>query len=517
MLVALTTDGAAQTVLGRVAQPRLVVIPAKGTLSSGELIKVRFKLLDRYNNPYPADADLNLTLTMTVLESLETVKKKLVESRLAPTQLPSPLSNQILLLPPDKESVQATCLFPRGATELTLRFRSNRTGRIRIFAEASNFTPGSAIVSVIRMGANNRPSESSRSVVSLEPVVWQETPSIASTSPNNPTEYYLEIVPDGVTEYADLGSGTLIDHFYIGLNNQDRQPIRATQPIDVLLTVNRISASAAFTSRSVRIEKGEAQTLQPVQLRSYSPGQVKLVAQAISSPEFRVRPYELPWNIEPLFQATGLALNWDRRSALASGLDGIKITVKPVQMMPNGKERFIRPEEEGLTKRVVHFAIDQGFGFQFEGGKQIVEIEKDKDYGEIVIYGKRPTNSLKIIARSSGFSSQAEGETNVSFYWPWLYLLWAALGGLGYRLLTGFKEKVYLIWGTVIGMIFFCLACWAAITLGKVNLGGWDLELAKIPIENPFAPPIMGFIFSWLIQEKQLSRLKEAMIGNRQD
>jgi hypothetical protein len=509
-----TADSAAQTVLGRTGRPRLAVKPAKGTLALGEVSTIRISILDPYNKPRRAETDLNLMLTMTIYETLEMAKGKLTGSGVQPMQLATPPAKQVVPLPRDRESVQASCIFPGTATDLILRVRSDRPGRVRIFAEAGKLFPGAAIVSVTApsSGVVTAGAPPNHATGLLVPIAWPvklSTPSSFSNSDSD--DFYLVIVQDGLTQYADLDSRALVDHFYIGLNDEDGNPRRAPQPIDVLLTVNRISASAAFTSHNVKIEINEAQTLEPAELRSQSPGRVTLLAEAIQDPSISVRRHELQWRIEPPFQATALALYLDRKSALASGLDGIRISIKPGQKMPDGSWRFLRPVDEGLPKREVLLGMDKGFGFRFADGLNKIEIPKDRDSGDMVVYGALPTDSLKITARSSGFFSDAEGETTVSFYWPWLYLLWAALGGLAYRLLTGWNRPTYLAWGVIFAVFFFCLACWGAIALGDVTIGGLDVQLAKIPIAHPLGPIILGFFLSWFLKREHTAALKKAV------
>lgn len=496
----------AQTIMGRRVQPRIVISPARSTLAIGENSTVRIRLLDPNNNPSQAGTGMSVTLILTVYDTLENARRRLTESNVAPQQLATPLGNQRMMLPADREAVWARFVFPTGATEVTLRFNSRRMGRLRIFAEAPTFNPGSAIVTVAALGAENRSGLRSSDRPLLIPVVWQGTPT-ESISP----EYYLALMPDGVTEQADLQSNTLVDRFYVSLNKSNGNPIRAVQPVEVFLSVQQNDAASAFTMHDVRIEQNEAQTRERVELQSRSVGRVLLQARAIENPGVTVHPCELPWTIKPLFQATALALHWDRQTALASGLDGIKITAYPLQAMADKSFRNLRPEEEGLPGRVVEFSIDQGFGFQFAGGNNRIEIPRDSNFGEIIVYGKRPYGSLNITARSYGFSGQqAEGATRISFYWPWLYLLLAAAGGLVARLFFKEKSVFSLMWGMTIGTILYCIVCLGAITLGKVSFGGWEVELARLPIESPVVPPILGFIFSFLISDKNISFLKDA-------
>ncbi len=503
VLIGLPGKRLAQTMQARPAQARLVLAPAKSTLSTGEVTSIRLTLLDLANRPYKAGAAQRLTLTVTTLETLEAAKQRLAASRTQPFAL---AANQVFELSADKESAQATCVYPGNADELTLRVASRRAGRIRIFAEAERFLPGAALISVLS-ASKKLAAAPLVEPLRLVPAVWQ-TPVAVPVDALPASAYSLEILKDGLTKYADPGSGVLIENFFIVLNDRHGE-CRAPRAIDVRLQVSPDRpAAAAFTAPQTRIEKGDSQTLAPIELRTQTPGTVRLSVRAIQDAQLAVRSSELPWQIEPPVQATGLALYLDRTVALASGLDGIKLTVKLVQELPNGRKRFLRPAEEGLTQREVLLELSGGFGVNFTNGQSKIVIPSDQDSGEIMVYGKRPVQDLQIIARSAGFVSQAEGRTTVSFYWPWLYLLWAALGGWGYRLLTNAKNLRYSLWGVSTGTMVFCLACLGAIAFGEVNFGPWQVALGKLPIESPFVPPMLGFFASMLIQQERAEKLK---------
>jgi hypothetical protein len=378
---------------------------------------------------------------------------------------------------------------------------------LRIFAEASNFSTGTALFSVVPNVSWQLPDRPALpGLLSEFPFVkanWQP-PTPAPVPSATPTTYQIRFAK--VTSYL-LPQGVLIYSFNL-LFNQGEDPARAPQDIDVRLRVDlRGNERVSFQNSSIIIPKGESQSPK-FELEAYSSGTFKLLGEVPPGPGYVVQKAEMDLQVEPPVRATALMLNWDRSSALASGLDPITITVIPVV---GEDEQSVSPAEEGLEKREIQFQLNPGWGFQFKDGKRTVEIPKDGRSAEIQVFGKNPLQQLNIAASSVSRNGRVDGETRVKFIFPWWYLSVAFFGGVLSRC-RRFKEVGFLAWGAIIGLIMFAVFSLGALMIGKITMSpSWTLELGKLPVENPLTPLVVGFFASLLIKDETWQLIKNKL------
>ena len=158
-----------------------------------------------------------------------------------------------------------------------------------------------------------------------------------------------------------------------------------------------------------------------------------------------------------------------------------------------------RSEKE--RKIFFHF-IGDSQGVKFENGKGEVTIPKGSTEGTIKLFTGRSVSNLKVMAESwnglrDKITSAAEG-VRITFYFPWIQLLCALVGGLVFPLL-GKQDRRGLAKGVVIGGVFFGLALFGAILSIPQRLGPVSVAVVKLPTENFFASFILGFLGSTLL------------------
>jgi hypothetical protein len=515
LFFASTAELQAQFRTMRMLSPRIQVATTPTTVSPGQVTVGKIALQSANGQAQLTPTDLTLTITLTALDTLEAAKRKLSDARTQALKLPTPIEKQTLVLPTDKDTIQATCVMRANTAELQLRIVSFRAGRFRVFAEAPNFLSGAALFSVVPKKLSWHSPVSP--IFSEGPAAyhfikahWQQ-PSATPTLALNPTAYQIKFA---AINNILLPEGALLYTFNL-LFNRGEEPALAPQDIEARLRVIRPgNERVAFKSSSIIIPKGKSQSLE-FELQAFSSGTFKLVADAPSGPNFTVQKDEMDLPVIPPMKATALMLNWDRSTALASGFDPITITVVPVV----GEDKAVQPvspAEEGLEKREIQFHLNPGMGFQFKDGKNTVEIPKDGSSAQLQVFGKNPLQKLDIKASSLTRNGKVDGETKVKFVFPWWYLV-LAFGGGALARVRHFKELGFLAWGALIGLILFAVFSLGALVIGQITLSpSWTLELGKLPVENPLTSVIVGFFASLLIKDDTWQFLKSKIPSNKE-
>jgi hypothetical protein len=525
---------AAAEVYAQTPSARLAVTVSPNTLTVGSEANIKISRLDASGKPAAPVSEITVTLTLTTLETLKVAKRMLSERKSRPSQL---TSQQTATLPPDKDSIQYTCNYPSGLKEIQLKVKSERVGRLNIFAESRGMFPGSTLLLMLKSSRpaparTTRPRGSTTSfhyiavsgglipATHLIPAIWAPSPPLTT---GDEKQYQLYFTTTGGCAYVQ--DKEWVSEYFLTLGktgSKDTDYVAAPREIQIDLEV---TGGVTLASKRVTIKSSESRS-EKIYLKSRSASNTKgdLIATVIQGGEGLIQRSErFKYDITPCTYATYLLLEPSAWDALPNGVDGVTITVSAQRHEEDG-DKYVLTGDELLEEREVYFDHTGGVGFRFVDEKKQetnrIVIPKNKYSGQITLLGILPVKDLSISAHSENclrdrIRSESKNEPKYSFKWPWGSLTLTMLGGLLCSLLLALPGRLAqtgttgvaflpllrrswlkLLWGSVIGLLLFCLLFYGAITSGSVPLFGLKVDLAKLPIRSSMASLILGFVGS---------------------
>jgi hypothetical protein len=470
---------------------RIMVSSSARTLKIGQLTEIRITLIDQQGQEVAAVENTPMTLIGTKLKDLSSAKGAAHESRA--------LHDGLLELPPGGIStVQGSFTIPRGQNGATVRFKSQQSGTIRIFAESEKLVAGSTLIAVLREGTGRSAAQTS----AFQTVSFQEESALPS--------YALALEADG-SEIPPIINREWVRKINVLLNSNG-ELVPAVEPIEVRLRIE--GGTATLSDTTIIIPPGEASSA-PVELRTTVGGEIKVSARAVRKGQLLIASTLSPIPFPKARQATKLLVDALPPAALANGLEAIQLRVRAVDEGNNP----IRAEDEGLSAREVIFRLEgKAFGLKFDKGVTKVTIPKDEVAAVINIFGSSPIDGTKVIAESeNGFGIAINGATKVAFSFPWWQLGWAIFGGLLvlplHELTKSYREgrqhtRTDLVKkgakGVFWGGICFILIFFGAAAMDNLNLSGITINLTRLPLHNVVAAFAIGSLGSLLIDNRSV-------------
>ncbi len=515
-------------VFAQIPSARYVVTVNPNTVSVGSEATVKIERRDTTSgNPAPSGSDLRMTLTLTTQGSLETVKRELSQAKLTLSQL---AIKQLAVLPPEKESIQFTCIYPRGQKEFQLKVKSGRASRLYIFAESNGTFSGSTLLIVLK-DSKPVPAKHIRTTPSLRrtsfhhavdrpllmqasyviPTAWRPTQAFTTGASRG---YELQFDTSGL-DCARVEGKEWVSGFFVVLMEADTG-LEAQAPREIHIDLE-VTGGATVEPKTVLIK--------PMMARSQSI--VVKLRDALSEGELFIAGVRYPgrepirlgkphgYNLKPCYYATHLVLKPLATAALANGKDEFVVEVSAWYRKEN-EEGCITANHELLQNgRRISFKKDIGFKIIDENKQErnYIVIPDDHHSKTVTLLGTLP-KEFSISANSLNcLDQEIQGETKVSFKWPWSSFSLSMLGGLLCALLIALPGHIAqkkaaggsfdlllrgnwlkLLWGVVIGLLLFCLLFYGAITSGSVKVLDREVDLVKLPFEFPLASLIIGFL-----------------------
>lgn len=480
---------------------RVTVSSNARTLRVGQVTEIRIALLDQQDQEIGASEDTPINLISTKLKDLSSAKSVAQEGKALP--------GGVLELPHEEVSaVQWWLAIPRGETGVTVRFRSQQAGTIRIFAENEKLVAGSTLIAVIRN--ISRVAQTS----GFQKVSFQEEPP--------PPAYSISLEADG-TEPPPTINGKWVRKLNVLLKSgEDLVP--AQKPIKVILRVE--SGSAMLSTTSVIIAEGQASS-EDVELGTSAGGESMVSARAVNSGQLSISASQSAIPFPQARRATKLLVDAMPPTALANGLEAIQLRVRAVDDGNNP----IRAEEEGLPARDVTFRLEgRASGLKFDQGIAKVTIPKGEVAAAINIFGSSPISGTRVIAESeNGIRKSIIGVTGIEFSFPWWQLVVAMLGGLivpplrtairtkrrmsTRRKLTTLAKKGLI--GLLVGGLFFVVFFFGAAAMDGLNWSGITINLARFPLHNAVASFAIGVFGSLLIDMRSFFAVSIARVVSK--
>ena len=464
------------------------------TFYVGQPGKFKVVLRDQYGNRLDSPRDLETTITITTLGNLDQAREWMASRSRTQQQYRPPVSKsreRRITLAQGQEAAQMTIIHRQGEEDVNVYFLSNHPGLLYIFAESPGVARGGTAVAVLKSkGSIQRrifqPFDSVSSTVRMMPIQWR--PDLAS-------QFKLDLVPARPTN-TQINQAEQVENFKVVLQSATDELVAAPHDLVVILRVD--NGYARFEPDTLTIPEGQAITPKPATLRTRAGGSITVSASSTRINNARVVPVTRTYEYTPGIHSTTLSVQKERDNACANGRDEIILRVQALQ-----DGRAITPEEEGMEERKVFFHfIGDSRGVKFENGSGEVTIPKGSTDGTIKLFSVRSVGNLKIVAESwnglrNRITSAADG-VPVMFYFPWIQLLWALVGGLVFPLLSREDPRGW-VKGIALGGVFFGLALLGAIS-GPQQLGPVGIAVTKLPTESAFASFILGFVGSTLLR-----------------
>jgi len=454
---------------------------------------VEVSLLDYKGSTVAADSDYNLTITATALVSLNQAERApQTQQYLRSLSYRRSLDGQVLILPRGETTTKLTGLIQKNKSKVTLRFKSEFSGTVRLYVQGDGLFPAGIPVAVTAKYSQLRPKDSSKQFAlklnraRMMPALWQPdgTPTPTPAQPAFPLK--LKIEGYNVSEEV---KDTY--RFKIFLFDQNDQPVNAPEDVDVALTLSDAVGKAELSSTSLLIPKGKSLNEKPVEVKSSCDRELIVKAETQAG---RVNSVSERVNFNPARRATTLDVQAAPTRQVASGWNSINLRVSAL----NDCGEPIRAEEENLgAGRPIAFSFEQALRF-------------DGDNDTLVIPAGSFSEAKKVFSSDSGdYKITATDQSNrqvswmgeVSFYFPWVEFISAIVGGLLWPLISALPKLLWKIiaQGAVSGAIGFGLALFGAIVTEQAKLGDLTINLLRLPMTSWLPAGIMGFVGYLLI------------------
>lgn len=477
---------------------KLAIATNPASISRSTSAKVEISLLDFRGTKIKADADYQLTVTATLLSSYSEMTQATSQANSAIQQTvrfktvlsARSLEGQTLALAKGQQWAKVSGTFQKDKDKVSLTFRSAVPGTIRLYVEAPGLVTAGLPVAV----ALNQPQHLSDGPMNLFgfdlrqpkliPAFWQP-PTVAPAETPKPSRLKIEgyNVNDEIKDFY---------RFKVFLLDQNELPIKATQEIPVNLKIGgTVKGKVEFTQQSVSIPAGSSVSL-PVELKSNCHPNVDLV---IESQVSGIASDHLELSFNPPRRATRLNVITSPGRQIASGLNAINLSVTAF----NDCGDVITAQDENLgAGRSVFFTYDRYLNFDKDDPVLFIPSDKSSDVKKV--YSSHSVEQMEVTATDQ--SSQVQGKTPVTFYFPWRELFAAMLGGLIWPLIAALPkfDVKGLIRGGFSGIVMFGLALFGAIVTEQAKLGELTVNLLRLPVSSWFPAAIMGFIGYSMLQ-----------------
>lgn len=462
---------------------RFVLSRDRGTIAPGARAEIAIGLQSQSGEQIPAPADLATTITVTSLGSLALAKAE-VKAQSATTGTRS-LDKQALTLSAKSTTAQLRGLFPRGAHGIEVEVTVEQAGLIRIFVEADGVISGSTVVVVGRPQPGALPD-------------GDEGPQLmlASFQPQPGGRFRLKIADTG--DFPLRVNREFVQRFWVTLEWANGRLATLSKNLEVQLVLTK--GRGSFANRLVRIPAGESIAEQPAELRTRQGGVVALIARTASESVADSDQFPYTFDVPP--HATKLEISRSTQSALANGLDPIKLTIRAVNQQPDVTRVMTAGQEEMTEGRLVTFRFENGTCF-FPDKVTQLKIPPADRLAEISLYCARPAGALRVVAEAeNGLDQTITGDTTVAFQLPWMQLLLAVLGAMVFPMIYK-QDRTRLLVGAVVGLVIYSAFFFGAVATGEFGLGAVLITATKLPTENVLASFVLG-ILAYLAVGKML-------------
>jgi hypothetical protein len=511
----------------QIPSARFVVTVNPNTVSVGSEATLKIERRDTSGNPAPPGSDFKVKLTLTTLGSLEAAKRELSQAKLTPSQL---AINQLAALPSEKESIQFTCIYPKGQKEIQLKVKSGRASRLYIFAESNGTFSGSTLLIVLK-DSKPIPARHTRTAPSIRRTSFHhavDSPFLIRASYSIPTAwrqsqptitgarrgYELQFDTSGL-DCARVEGKEWVSGFFVVLIEADTG-VEAQAPREVQIDLE-VTGGATVEPKTVLIKPMMARS-QPIVVKlrdALSEGELFMSGVRYQGPDLIRLGKSHSYNLKPCYYATHLVLKPLATAALANGKDGFDVEVSAWYRKDN-EEGCITAHHELLQHgRRISFKKDIGFKILDENKQErnYIVIPDDNHSKTVTLLGTLPKDFSISATSLNCLDQEIQGEAKVSFKWPWASFSLSMLGGLLCALLMAMPGHLVqkktagglfnpvlrthwlkFLWGVVIGLLLFCLLFYGAISSGSVKLFDREVDLVKLPFEFPLASLIIGFL-----------------------
>jgi len=482
---------------------KLVVSSAQRTVGVREQTELRIRLLDQTGNETAATYDTNVTLIATRQKDIDTAKRE--GKGHASLQ-----RHGTLALPGGVNTVQTAVTIRQGQAATAVRFSSEHSGLVRIYAENEKLVTGATLIAVVDKTGKASPRDGATADAGIFKLAsLQETPALAA--PAAP-QCRLSIEPVGETNPVLNERKEYVRSFTLVLRKPGSEDTcRAPQDIKVHLSV---VGGAVPSKNLIIIPKGEVidPSLEDIEVRTKSGGSIEVAAMLMTGSELVLPAPKVVLDFPTNIRATKLLVRALRPTAMANGVESITLLISPVDAGNN----LVRNQYEGLKTRNIALRIASPTpGLKFNGAT-IIQFKKDDEFVEASVVSSYPVVGARIIAESlNGDQQWISGEGKVEFCFPWPQLGGAMFGGLMFPLLlTVFPGKqreqrfnggklrmtsIYGVAGLFLGGLAFALVFFGAFKATEFNFNGMLITIARLPIHSAFAACAIGFFGSIML------------------
>ncbi|MCA1564042.1 MAG: hypothetical protein LC803_00015 [Acidobacteria bacterium] len=476
---------------------KLGVSSARRTVGVGEQTQLRIRLLDQTGNETAATYDTNITLIATRQRDIDSAKREGRGSA-------SLQRHGTLALPGGVNTVQTAVTIRQGHAATAVRFSSEHSGLVRIYAENEKLVTGATLIAVVNKTGKASPRDGATANAGIFKLASLQEPSTLA-APAAP-RCRLSIEPVGETNPVLNERKEYVRSLTLVLRKQGNEdPCPAPQEIKVHLSV---VGGAAPSKNVVIIPKGEVidPSLENIEVRTKSGGSIEVAALLMTGSELVLPAPKVALDFPTNIRATKLLVRALQPTAMANGVESITLLISPVDDGNN----LVRNQYEGLKTRNIALRIASPTpGLKFNG-ETIIQFKKDDDFVKASVVSSYPVVGAQIIAESlNGDQQWISGEGKVEFCFPWPQLGGAMFGGLMFPLLlTVFPGKqrkqrfaggklrmisLYGVAGLFLGALAFALVFFGALGLTELNFNGIPISLARLPIHNVLAACAIGF------------------------
>lgn len=468
----------------------ITVNPTSIPLSS--YASVEISLLDYNGSQVAADANYNLTVTATGLVSLNRAERApQTQQYLRSLSLPRSLDGQALVLPRGETTAKLTGWLQKNKSKVTLRFKSEFSGTVRLYVQGDGLFPAGMPVAVTARYSQLRFENSFKDVAFgprpewAIPVSFQ--PEIGAPVPPRPA-LPLKLKIEGYNVSEEVKDTF---RFKIFLYDQNDQPVNAPNDVLINLKLDDVNGKAELAPVSLLIPRGKSLNDKPVEVRSSCDKELIIRAatqtDGINSVSERI-------NFNPPRRATTLDVQTAPTKQVASGWNAINLRVSAL----NDCGEPIRAEEENLgAGRPIAFTFERALRFDGDDNTLIIPAGSFSEAKKVFSSG---SGDFKITATDQS-NRQVTWMGDISFYFPWVEFISAIIGGLLWPLISHLPK---LLWktvaqGAVSGAIGFGLALFGAIVTEQAKLGDLTINLLRLPMTSWLPAGIMGFVGYLLI------------------
>jgi hypothetical protein len=314
-----------------------------------------------------------------------------------------------------------------------------------------------------------------------------ELEQIAPPPAAEPACYQLSLDARGEARYA----ASLLDC--------DGNPAIAEEDIRVVLTA---SPDGEAVPSMLVIRKGESSSDAAVMLKAAPGWEGEIAAKAVQPPGTRILECAIAHRMR--CAATGIEIGASSLWAQADGRHAIVMTIR-FYREEGGRRIYLKPGDENADTWIVHFTASNSSVRFGESDWPKLVILRDQYDGSIKLHSDVPIGNLRVTA--SAINANGARLTalldGISFGLPWLQLLLAGLAGAALPLLLRqpvAKRNQRMALGAACAIVLFLLLFFGAVAVGRVELGGFVIDLRQLPLGNWLAACLVGLLAGAPIQ-----------------